>query len=189
MNPIYLSLRAIVLTLWITTGLYFGISGYLALLLDDQKKAWAIAPENPRTIENQDYRNIEEWVWEQNKNSVANIFPWLEKVPPIMNPVIAAICFGILGGATRVIKEISFDPEVSLANAKVVSTPVLGMLTGVIMLGVSSLVPALFIAEGTDIRPLTLIFLALFAGLFGVRFYDWLGSLFNTIFPQKPKDQ
>ena len=177
-------INVIIIAIWTLSGLYYGVGGYMSIVLLDQKEKAELGQDVGLKIDDTIYRNMDQYKWFHNKKQLETVFPWLIKVPQSLAIIIAALSFGILGGVTRLIKQIAFDDGVTLENIRAVSIPTLGMLSGIIMLGVTFIIPTVLTSGEQELRPTTLIFLTLFAGLFAKRFYEWLSTCFHIIFPQ-----
>ncbi|GEM_PF-854307 len=181
-------IRVLIVVFWLIPSLYFGVGGYISIDLMDQKTKYLISPSDSLINVaiagiNMDFKNYEHFKYEVNYQSSKNYFPWIDDFSDTFSVLVTALSFGIIGGLTRLLKQICFDEDKSILTVKVLSIPLLGMLSGIIMLGFSYLLPTLIVSGDQSIRPTTLIFLTLFAGLFSRKFYAWLNRSFDKIFP------
>jgi H+/Cl- antiporter ClcA len=176
-----------VLMFWLLAGLYFGIGGITRVNVDETLdnlnqdkdkllKDTLTAKVGVITVSNQyelkyvtEYANLEHY------------FAWTIKIPKFTAFLITAMCFGLLGAVISIIKALAFGAT-KLNDSKWISEPLLGLLTGLVVLGLSYILPTLLTKGGIDIRPLTLMFLCLFCGIYTEKFYNTLSSAFDKIF-------
>ena len=106
--------------------------------------------------------------------------PWMVDLPQPMALFVTAMSFGSVGGVIRVVAEATRDPKKLTLGS--FGTVFLAALTGLIVLGISYIVPAaLTISEGT-VRPVALLFLCLVAGVYHDYVFDWLGKCVRKMF-------
>jgi len=113
------------------------------------------------------------------------IFPYLDKLPSFLNFFLTSISFGIIGAFSKVINDSikKGEPPQGMVNLFLIVTQ--GGLIGIIVLSISYIVPALLIADGVQLKPLTIVLLSLLGGVFYLEFFEWLESrIRNNI--QKP---
>jgi hypothetical protein len=186
MNFILRSLKGLVVLSWLLLSLYFGVSGYLTVdLLNLIDKAKQVKSE-PIIVDETEYENRYAFLYAYNYENTIAIFPYLKKLPDSLALIITAMAFGALGGVTRILKQMAFE-NISIDSIKFISIPLVGMLSGIFILGVTYVIPTILVSGDQKIRPETLVFLSLFSGLFSKRFYDWLSTNFNSIFKNKEK--
>jgi hypothetical protein len=177
--------KSIILIVWLALGLYYGISGYLAIDVNSNLKAVNELRGDTTSvvIEDTKYKSPRQYSLIKDKEQIANTFPYLQGIPDNLCVVLAALSFGVLGSITLLFKELAFDTNVSIANSRIFSIPLLGMLSGLFILGLTYLIPTIFVSGDNAVRPEVLVFLSLFAGLFCGQFYEWLNGSFIRIFP------
>jgi hypothetical protein len=119
----------------------------------------------------------EQWRDEEN---MLGLFIWLDDKPAGFILFITAIAMGGLGGAIGIVRNVSMFKQ-DLLHQRVLSLPLLGSLIGVMVLGISYLLPLVLTTDtNAEIRPTTLIFLSLFSGLFSKDFLKTLESRFTN---------
>ncbi|MEQ8712333.1 MAG: hypothetical protein RIC80_04915 [Cyclobacteriaceae bacterium] len=181
------SLNGAILTVWFGASLYLGMGGYSTIVLDKMKYTLELSPPDSILISKDGvpkvFGSFREYEYVRVKDEMESIFPFVENLISEIGLLVTSMCFGVIGGVTRILKQITYEEDISIINAQVISIPVLGMLSGIIMLGLTYLIPTILVEGVQNIRPSTLVFLSLFAGLFSKRFYDWLSNSFNKIFP------
>lgn len=180
MNIVARAVGGFFILAWLVISLYFGISGYLAVDLIHQSEKAEREKSKPFTVGVLEYSN--EYIF--SYEMVIKIFPYLNKLTGSLALVMTAMAFGALGGVTRLLKQIAFE-KLSTENVNFISIPLIGMLSGIFILGVAYVIPTILVAGDQRIRPETLLFLSLFSGLFSSRFYGWLSNNFNSIFKSK----
>ncbi len=177
----------LVLSLWLLIGLYFGLGGLTKARLDEtllnleQDKEKLVKDTINITYDDLDFSNQYEFQYYREAESVEKIFPWTMQLSSFFILIITALSYGLLGGVVSLIKEIVFDRKVA-NEQQVWSVPVLGLLTGITVLGISYLLPTVLVKNGGEIRPVTLMFLCLFGGMYSRNLYEKLNGYFNKIF-------
>jgi hypothetical protein len=107
-------------------------------------------------------------------------FPWMVDMPQPVALLVTAMSFATVGGVIRVVAD--GTRGVKQLGPQSFATVFLAALTGLIVLGVSYIVPAaLTISEGT-VRPVALLFLCLVGGVFHDYVFEWLGKRIKKVF-------
>ncbi len=177
----------IVLVIWISFGLYFGIGGIARIKLDEtQQELESDKEQLQKDTVNVRYEGIDletkyELKYYLEVRSIENYFPWAVRLSSFVAMLLTAFSFSLLGAVIGIIKEVALK-NIPVAETKYWSLPLLGLLSGLVILGLSYLLPTLLIKNGTEIRPLTLMFLCLFGGIFITSFYEKLSQYFNKLF-------
>ena len=180
-------LPIVILAFWLLTGLYMGIGGLTRAKLDDtllnleQDKEKLVKDTVNIIYDGLDFSIQYELQYYREAESVEKIFPWALKISSFFILIMTALSFGLLGGVVSIIKEIVFDRK-PLNDLQIWSLPILGLLTGFIVLGMSYLLPTVLVKNGGDIRPVTLMFLCLFGGMFARSLFEKLTAYFNKMF-------
>lgn len=171
---------------WISMGAYFGSAGYTKLKIDELnnmgKSSGQVKSVSIGKITFQNSYFMKAYLEEIK---AIKYFPeFFLSIPNILVFLITACSFGVLGALTFLVKIIAIDGEL-LINLKVVSVPLLGALTGIIVLGLATTVPVLLISGESELKPLTLIFLCFFGGFYNSKFFNWLNDTIGNLFPSK----
>jgi hypothetical protein len=178
----------IILLLWLSIGLYFGIGGLSRAKLDETlEKLEEDKIELTKNKINVSYDGLTfETKYELNyyleAESIETSFPWATRISSFMGLIFTSFSFGLIGSLISIIKEVVFQ-NLEINRTKYISYPLLGILTGLVVLGLSYLLPTILIENQNQLRPITLMFLSLFAGMFCEKFYEKLSVYFNNIFP------
>lgn len=173
---------SVVLVIWIAFGAFFGAGGYALIDLEIQKLE---AEKNPadsvmRSVGKVTFKNKKLAQIYIQERSLKKMF-LLKDIPELILFLVTASCFGLLGGCVNLIKQMAFEDK-KLIELKIVSIPILGLFCGLLILGISYLVPTLLVSGEIIVRPVSLIFLSLFAGLFSKKFHEWIHSKFSDFF-------
>lgn len=180
------NLCILVLIFWTLSGLYFGIGGLVRANLDetlsdlDKNKEKLIKEKISITYDGVELENIYELQTFLEINSIENLFPWAIRLSSFMSLLITSFAFGLIGSIIGLIKEIAFQEKL-VEELKIWSMPILGMLTGLVVLGLSYLFPAILTKDASGLQPITLMFFSLFAGMFTKNFYAKLSDNFNKM--------
>jgi hypothetical protein len=108
-----------------------------------------------------------------------SIYPWINELPSYVSYIITACAFGMLGALIHLFIQIAFNKK-TLEELPVYSLPILGLLTGLVVLGVSLVFPTLLFNTEKDIKPSGLMFLSLFSGIFIDKVYDKLTDILTN---------
>lgn len=175
------------LCVWLLTGLYFGMGGISRISVDDvtetiDKQKDALKKDtidvvlNDVTIQNKyqlkyilEYSNLE------------NYFPWAIQLTTFSSFLVTSMSFGLLGSIINILIQIVFS-SVKIEDSNYISKPLLGLLTGIVVLGLSYILPTLIIKGSAEIRPLSLMFLCLFCGIYSDKFYEKMSKSFDKLF-------
>jgi hypothetical protein len=179
-------LNGLILLIWILLGSYFATASYALIDLEKQKLEAEMLPADsiPKQVGHVTFKNKKSAEIYSEEQSIKSNFKFVKNIPELVLFLIAASSFGLIGGCINIIKEIALD-DVELSKSRVISIPLLGLFSGIIILGLSSLLPTFLVVGDTVIRPVTLIFLSLFAGIFSKQFYSWINERFGDIFKAK----
>jgi len=155
-------------------GFYFGIGGCLPEEnRNEVSKTHDFNDTRPVIIGKVSYRNAAEYLLAQENDRSAIIFPWVDALPSFVANVITACSFGMLGGIISIIKRVALLKE-NLSDINCFAIPVLGFFTGLVVLGLNYIIPTILVSGNTQIRPISLLFLCLFAGVYANEFYSFL---------------
>lgn len=173
---------------WSIISLYFGIGGSLKTENYSQVSNQYNFSDTTKAQDGKDgpiYANYAELQLHKEDFKSEKIFPFLTFMPDFVGTILTACCFGMLGGVISILKDIVLkhkDPE----NTKYISIPLLSFFTGIVMLGINYIIPVVLVGGENKIRPITLLFLSLFAGIYSSQFYKFLSSVVqNKIFHEK----
>jgi len=177
----------IVLMLWVLIGLYFGVSGVARLKMEEDLETLKMRQDTLTKkqidIEVNEISFTDEYSYEYYTTigPYVSLFPWFFNVPSIIGIFLTAMSFGLIGSIGRLVLQITKD-KLTLDKAKIWSEPVLGIFIGIAVLGLSYVVPNLLVADAGTIRPVTLMFLTFFCGLYSQEFFEILSNFFSKFF-------
>jgi hypothetical protein len=174
-------LTYIVTFVWLILGLYFGIAGWQgSKALQKTAVAKSASSTNAQSYEFEglnfkDEESLREFLKER---ASSRWFPWIFSVPQDITPLIAALAFGFLGGAARLLKILSIDSK-DIPPAKLFSDPFFGAIIGLTMFFLSLLLPALFTSGTNPVRPEAIAGVSLLGGFFSEEAYAWVKKQVN----------
>lgn len=108
-------------------------------------------------------------------------YPWMEDLPDIITLLLTCCSFSLLGSYILIARGFALRKRKVLA----VGHPTIilsSFLTGLVIMGLSYLLPLVLVNEGGKIRPFTLMFLSLFGGMYSNTFYDKLSKYVGQMF-------
>lgn len=173
--------RHLMLLTFLLVSLYFGISGYLSVDLKNLKEKAETAKVDSVTVGDTRYANKYYFLYIYNTENVEKLFPYLEGIPEAFALIITAVAFGALGGVSQIFIQAAFGGA-ALADIRILYLTIVGMLCGIFVLGITYVVPTIFASGDQKVRAETLIFLALFAGVYSEKFFGWLDIRFDSVF-------
>lgn len=177
---------AFIIIVWLLTGLYFGIGGLLRLNMDktikelDTKRESLEKQKIDYQINGNDFKNNYEFLVYLEIQSVNRHFPWASEISDFIAILITSFAFGLNGALIALFKQLAHENK-NLNEIKIWSTPTLGILTGLVVLGLAYIIPELLTKSSDGIQPITLMFLCLFAGMHSDKFYAKINTNFNKI--------
>ncbi|WP_299367133.1 hypothetical protein [Winogradskyella sp.] len=175
-------LRVIAYLLWLSIGLYFGVGGYLTLDLEERKINAKSLPRAEAVYDGIEFKNIElAQVYIDEKKAKPFFSFIMDNLPKNLIYLITAMSFGVLGVITRITKETVID-KFEFKKTEMFFYPILGIMTGILILAISKIIPNLLVNSKNNVEPLTLAFFSLIAGFGSQRFYTWLTESSSKIF-------
>lgn len=173
-------------SLWLATGAYFGTAGYTKLKIDELINLGKTKTDSKPVLRGKiSFKNSFYLAAYEEELKASKFFPGIFlSTPNILVLLITACSFGILGALTYLTKEIAIN-NATIESMKVISVPMLGALTGIIMSGLATLVPSILVSGETELKPLSLVFLCFFGGLYNSRFFAWLNDTIGNLFPSR----
>lgn len=171
---------------WLLGSLALGTYGLMMLHFhEDIKKADQMVMEDtPRASYNGiqfDSKEHMKIYFKMARMDEGHLFKWISVLPEFLILMISACSFGLLGSASMVIREVVMGKG-QLLWKNAVWIPVLGAVVGVVVLALATLVPTILVESSNGIRPVTLVFMSFFGGLFIRQFYAWAFNRFQLVF-------
>jgi hypothetical protein len=179
------ALRGVLVTFWIIPGLYVGVAG------------WTTASRLPAILgvttdgsgssnsyfeyDGLSFRDRESLTAFLRDQRFAGLFSWTFDLPSQILALLTSLAWGIAGGATRLVKNLSFD-NAAISDLPVFLGPVFGGLLGLMVWLMSLLAPALLVTGETTARPETLVVLSFFGGMFSEDAYEWVRKRVRKMF-------
>jgi len=155
--------------------------GFIREELKEKMAAADAMPEQKVIIKGRTYRNIKKAeVIDESKEIAKSYGKWVAEMPDLAMLFVTSIAFGALGGVTKSVYELS-KKQLKYNDPNVLLNPFFGILMGLLTLGLSHLLPIMFSSGETEIRKTTLIFFALFAGLFSDQFISAAEKRFTNL--------
>lgn len=170
---------------WLILGLYFGLAGILYADLMEEKTSTI---QQQTTSEGDavymydgvPFSSYEKAQMHQQEQDAQGLFKWFTYLPSKLILFITSMALGGLGGVIGMVKELALT-KVKIVDLKPFWRPMLGALIGLLVLGLSYLLPVvLTTATEVEIRSTTLIFVSMFAGLYARQFLQFLEARFST---------
>lgn len=107
-------------------------------------------------------------------------FQWLKEIGNIMAVLVASCAFGLLGGVIALCIELLFKRK-KTEDLNIWTQPFLSALTGIVVVAMVYVIPSLLVKNGEEIRPYSLMFFSLFAGIYTKPFYTFLSRSFSKL--------
>jgi len=169
-------------------GAYFSAAGWVIANLDDEISTPSDKTEQGGAVvyKGVSFSSIYDAREAIEKDNVNNLFKWTYDIPASLPLLIMAVAFGILGGVTNVIYK-AIGGEIQ-TNSRVSLKPLFGGLMGMMVLGITFVLPALLTVDNGKVRPVALAFLCMYAGAFSNHVYLWLEEKIKTLFALEKKE-
>ena len=175
------------LLVWLIVGLYFGIAGLAKAKYDENiqeienKKEKLMKESVDYKLDDLTFSNKYELLHYIEDKNVSKYFLWAQEISSFLSLILTSFFFGILGSISSIFKEIVYD-NVNISDIKIWSKPLLGGLTGLVIFGLSYILPEILVNNSGSMKPITLMFLSMFGGMFTKEFQDKLSLYFNKVF-------
>jgi|WetSurMetagenome_2_1015567.scaffolds.fasta_scaffold147196_1 hypothetical protein len=175
--------------IWLILGLYFGPSSLINANRNIQQeklkeiKANTSLDTSRQIIYNgiifANYKAVQSYVEEKKYVVFDKIFVSLSELPEFMILIVGTCFFGLLGAVIKILFEHIFEIK-HLHDSKYIALPVLGLLSGFISIGISYLLPSIFLNSKELLNPVGIILFSLLFGFFIKEFIEILQKkLFN----------
>ena len=202
-------LSYISLAFWLLFGLYFGLAGILYADITEEKEFISRTSNQqheikipPGVIQGVDsagntyyesdgarFSSLEKLVLYENEEAAGDLFDWYDDLPDKLILFITSMALGGLGALISLVKKLALEGA-RVDDLKTFWHPMLGALIGIIILGISYLVPIIITTQSdVEIRATTLIFLSMFAGMYSKEFLTFLESRFSNYLKQHGKNE
>lgn len=167
--------------LFFIVSLYIALYGWVGIELNTaiEKASTASTGNGPVIYRDVSFKNKEALTIYKRYEIAEKIFPSLYNVPKPILFVFTVMAFGYIGGLIRVLYDITSGKK-NLSNTTLCSLA-LSSLNGVLILGVSYVIPSILTVSDVTLRPLALLFLCLFAG-FSEETVPWILEKLKNIF-------
>ncbi|MGC4104185.1 hypothetical protein [Ferruginibacter sp.] len=179
------AISVIVLFFWIILSFYFGTCSLISIKeIDDyntSRKVEAISANIDSVAVVYDgipFKNkteMKHFVEDEKYAYVSKLFDWSSKIPDFLILLIGTCSFGLLGSLTKIIYDHVFGITL-IQNSKYFAFPLLGFLSGFISIGISYLLPNIFLESKSMTNPVGLILFSLFFGFFTKEFLEKIHS-------------
>jgi hypothetical protein len=179
----------LILCVWLVAGLYVGIGGISRISVDETMET---IDKDKDQLQKDSINIIQDGITFTSKydlkiyleySNLQNYFPWAIQLTTFSCFLLTSMSFGLLGSFINVLIDIC-HAKVKIEESNYISKPLIGMLTGLVVLGLSYLIPTLIVKGSSEIKPLSLMFLCLFCGIYSNKFYEKLAASFDKFFPK-----
>lgn len=161
-------MKSFVLSIVFLIALYFGTGGFLILENDlkvNEVRNTKTTSENAQSLK----MDLDNLLAEQTL--IVEIYPYILKLPTVLSFLITAMCFGMMGAIAKVINDIIQARNKVEDTINLLLIPLLGAFIGLIILGVSYALPTLLTNENISLKPISIVFLSLFGGIYYMKFF------------------
>lgn len=165
-------------------AVYLALAGWVGVEVDAalREKKSSAADKIPVKVNGIEWESEDDFWKNEIVRRARLIFPWGSDLPKPVNLFLTAVSFGYLGGMMRVLYDLSFRN--SEIDNKTLYRLGLSSFSGLLILGLSYTLPSALTASDVSLKPITLLFLCLFAGLFSEQLLLWLQGQFEKMFPR-----
>lgn len=166
-------------------AIYFGTGGFIILQNEQNYEKAITLVEKEVMYQGIKFYNKEVMKSSKQQDLIYKFYPYAEVMPATLSFMITAICFGILGAVgvgvnNSIIRGIKFREYKNL-----LLVPAQGGFIGLIVIGICYTIPVFLTNENTTLKPITIVILSLFGGVFYMNFYEWFLKSINKIISKK----
>jgi len=180
--------KTIVLGIAFVMALYFGSGGFIYLQNEQNYEAACLLPKKDVTFNSIPYRNKEIMVCSQEQELILSVYPYVHTIPAALRYIITALSFGLIGAIGRLINNTITNGSSLKNTPNTLLVPLQGAIIGLIVLGISYTIPIFLNNGSTSLKPITVVFLSLFGGIFYLEFYPWFTTTLKNKFIDVKKD-
>ncbi|WP_281226194.1 hypothetical protein [Flavobacterium aquiphilum] len=178
-------IKTTIITILFFGALYFGSGGFIVLDNEQQYEKALTLQKKEILYKNIRFYNKEVMESAKQQDLILDFYPYYDRLPSALNFIITAICFGIIGSIGKIINDSIKNETLLHKKTNLLLIPCQGGIIGLIILGVSYTIPVILTSENVTLKPITVVFLSLFSGIFYENFYQWfLKNLNDNVFKQ-----
>ena len=166
------------LIIYLGAGAYIGADLHVTLTSSKPSKESSSTHVFYKGVDFESEKEVKEIV---KRESAGVYFPWVFSLPLEATVFVLAFCSGAFGGIIKIFKELSINKR------KIAEMPVTYLLffagfLGLMVLGVSYLLPAALTASKNIPQPVAIVFLSILGGIFCENTMEWLEKQYKKIF-------
>ncbi|MDN3689348.1 hypothetical protein [Cyclobacterium jeungdonense] len=163
------------------TALYFGSGGYIILQNEQLYEKAQTLEKNEVVYKGVTFYNKETMIAAREQDLIIRVYPYAMKIPSFLSFLLTAVSFGIIGALGKVINDTLQKNVIFKETPNLLLVPIQGGIIGIIILGVSYAIPIILTNENVSLKPISIVFLSLFGGIFYMNFYEWFTSVIDRI--------
>jgi hypothetical protein len=174
-------IRNILIAIVAIIALYFGTGGFIILQNEQLYEKANTLEKNEVSYNGVVFYNKEIMNAARQQELIIGIYPYATKIPSILSFILTAVSFGIIGAIGKLIND-SIQAKTKLKDTNnLLLVPIQGGIIGIIILGISYTIPILLTNDSVSLKPVTIVILGLFGGVFYLRFYSWFTEVIDKI--------
>lgn len=159
-----------------TAAIYFGTGGLIILQNEQQYEKAIIKEKDPVSYDGSNFRNKEVMTTAIEQYYIIKVYPFSNNLPQTLIFIITSISFGILGSVARTVN-FSIKKDISFYNIKNMELiPIQGGFVGLIILGISFIIPNFLTNNDVVLSPISIVILCLLGGIMHNEFYEWISN-------------
>jgi hypothetical protein len=184
--------KAVIVSVWILIGFYFGAAACMGIWVTENTSVHRPA-RGADTGPSYEYDGIpfkneaslKDYLTEQ---TASTWFPWILGVPQIVNPFLAVVAWGLVGGGARNLRKWLMDPA-QLPYRVVLLDPLYSAIIALMLYSVFLLLPSAVLAVNSKIRTWPVIPFSLLGGFFSEEAHAWIQYQVKKIFSKKEEER
>ncbi|MGQ1788513.1 MULTISPECIES: hypothetical protein [unclassified Saccharicrinis] len=162
-------------------ALYIGSGGYIILQNEQLYEKANTLEKKEVTYHGIKFYNKETMNAAREQELIISVYPYAMKIPSFLCFLLTAISFGIIGALGKVINDTIHKKTKFKDTPNLLLVPIQGGIIGIIILGISYTIPIILTNDNVSLKPITIVFLSLFGGIFYLNFYDWFAHMINKV--------
>lgn len=174
----------------LAASVYFGTGGFLILQNDQAYEQAKELKQMPVEVDGICFYNREVMIAATQQDLILKIYPYALNIPSFLSFIITALSFGIIGSIGKVINDIIHGERQLNDFPNLLLIPLQGAFIGLIILGISFAIPVILTSENISLKPIAIVILSLFGGIYYRNFYSWITNILEkTLFVKKDPDK
>lgn len=174
-------IKNIFLGLILILALYFGTGGFIILQNEQLYESSSVL--EAKEVDYHGIKFLNKGILEAaiQQDHILTFYPYAKSIPSALSFIMTAISFGIIGSIGKMINDVVIGKKKLAEVENLLLIPLHGGIIGLIILGISFAIPVLLTSDTESLKPISVVFLSLFGGIFYLQFYTWFSKAVDKV--------